>query len=286
MDNNQIQKLKAAGFSDQDIADYDQSQTTGAPTPVAGTDTTAPAADEAIPAYVGEAYHERSNWEYPAMAVNAVTSNAFPIAGALGGAATLYKANKVANAWMGKNAAETTAIQAQTAQRAEAAAQAARTAAGHQELQYAKMAARAPVQAGSVAPQILDAAGRPMAPAAMPTAPIAPAAMPAAPIAQVAEQPGIMQRGADIASKMRQFAASKVLGPAGEALGAAGKMLAPLAPAARVLAGPIGTGAQLLLHSGSTGPQVPMQGPFRGMEINPTTGRPWTPQELAQINGR
>jgi len=125
-------------------------------------------------------------------------------------------------------------------------------------------------------------------PAAPVTAPVAPTmtAPPVAQAARVVEQPGVMQRGADIASKMRQFAASKVIGPAGEALGAAGKALAPLAPVGRVLAGPIGTGAQALFHSGSTGPQVPMQGPFRGMEINPNTGRPWTPQELAQINGR
>jgi hypothetical protein len=31
------------------------------------------------------------------------------------------------------------------------------------------------------------------------------------------------------------------------------------------------------------GAHFPQKGPYAGMEINPNTGRPWTPQELAQF---
>jgi hypothetical protein len=32
--------------------------------------------------------------------------------------------------------------------------------------------------------------------------------------------------------------------------------------------------------------QFPQSGPMRGMEINPNTGRPWTPAELQQYNAQ
>jgi len=51
------------------------------------------------------------------------------------------------------------------------------------------------------------------------------------------------------------------------------------APVARVA-----TGAGLMAYSPNLGPQVPSAGPARGSEINPQTGRPWTPFELARYN--
>jgi hypothetical protein len=85
---------------------------------------------------------------------------------------------------------------------------------------------------------------------------------PAQPIPQTSS---MLQRGMDYANKMRQIAAERVIQNAGN-LAKAG----------------IGVGA--MTYSAPLGPQVPMQGPYRGMEINPMSGRPWTPQELAQIN--
>lgn len=46
-------------------------------------------------------------------------------------------------------------------------------------------------------------------------------------------------------------------------------------------------GAQLATYSPELGPRVPQTGPYRGMEINPRTGRGWSPEELNAIaNGR
>ena len=83
-----------------------------------------------------------------------------------------------------------------------------------------------------------------------------------------AEQPSIIQRGMDIASKMRQFAAERVIPSMGQA--------------ARSAINPVTVGIGSMLYSPSTGPDVPQSGPYKGMELNPRTRRPWTPQELAQ----
>jgi hypothetical protein len=61
------------------------------------------------------------------------------------------------------------------------------------------------------------------------------------------------------------------------------------APAARGIAdlaaryNPALVGAQLATHSTELGPKVPQSGPYRGMEINPRTGRGWSPEELNAI---
>jgi hypothetical protein len=44
-----------------------------------------------------------------------------------------------------------------------------------------------------------------------------------------------------------------------------------------------GTAASLALYPSSLGPPVPQSGPYRGMEMNPNTGRPWTRQELEAL---
>jgi hypothetical protein len=43
----------------------------------------------------------------------------------------------------------------------------------------------------------------------------------------------------------------------------------------------LGVGTAMLAPTG-TGPAVPSMGRMRGMEINPLTGRPWTPDQIAQ----
>lgn len=111
-------------------------------------------------------------------------------------------------------------------------------------------------QAGGAKPAptttLLDSRGRPIAPTAPTAAPVAPpSAVPQAPVAQ----PTMLQRGMDMASKIRNLAANRALS--------------------------IGGGAMFALQPSDLGPKVPQSGPFRGMEINPQTGRPFTEQELA-----
>lgn len=119
---------------------------------------------------------------------------------------------------------------------------------------------RIPVTApqAPVAPQILDAAGRPMAPSA-PSAPIAPQTVP--PAAPTTPQPSILDR---TTAMIRQLAANKVV--QGMAKGGAG-LTAALMP-------------------GNVGQNYnwPQSGPLKGYEINPMTQLPWKPEELAAYN--
>lgn len=88
--------------------------------------------------------------------------------------------------------------------------------------------------------------------------------------------PNIMQRGMDIASKMRQIAAERVVAPAANAATAA-------APYARGLGG-VAAAVTPGNMGQNYGAHFPQAGPQRGQEINPQTNRPWTPQELAMYN--
>jgi hypothetical protein len=99
----------------------------------------------------------------------------------------------------------------------------------------------------------------PVARPAIPTAPTAPT--PLAPQAAAAgaapEEAGILSRASDI---VRRLALDKV---------------APgLAKA--------GIGAGLMAYSPDLGPKVPSVGRMKGMEINPLTGAPWTPDQIKQ----
>jgi hypothetical protein len=84
-------------------------------------------------------------------------------------------------------------------------------------------------------------------------------------VAPQTQAPGMMRQGLDYANKMRQVAAEKVMQNAGNIAKA-------------------GVGLGALTYSAPLGPPVPTKGPYRGMEINPMSGRPWRPEELAQIN--
>ena len=108
---------------------------------------------------------------------------------------------------------------------------------------------------------------------------------PAAPVAAVAEPltDFVQQRGAFAP----QPAQAPVGGPAAAQATTFLDRIAALgnkyAPAARVA-----TGVGAMVMPGNVGQnygaQFPQSGPMRGMEINPATGRPWTPQELQQYS--
>jgi len=99
-------------------------------------------------------------------------------------------------------------------------------------------------------------------------------------------QPSVMQQGMDYANKIRQLAYDKAM----QGARGVGNAIESVAPDAQAIASRMapymkaGVGLGALTYSQPLGPQVPMQGQYRGMEINPMTNRPWTQQELQQIN--
>lgn len=109
-----------------------------------------------------------------------------------------------------------------------------------------------------------------------PSAPIAPGPNPASnPMWTASEAtpkaPSMIERGTQYAKEMQRIAAEKVM----QGARAAAPYVAPVARA--------GGAAAAALVPGNIGQNypVPQSGPYRGMEINPNTGRPWTPEELA-----
>jgi hypothetical protein len=85
------------------------------------------------------------------------------------------------------------------------------------------------------------------------------------------------EAGASFLDRMMQTASKYA--PAVERVG--GQIGRAVAPVARVLGSAPVMGAQMMLHSGDTGPAVPSVGRLRGSEINPLSGRPWTRNEIA-----
>jgi hypothetical protein len=120
-----------------------------------------------------------------------------------------------------------------------------------------KMAANAPK--GPVVPQAM--------PGVSTAGPVAPANMPAA------NQPQMRAPQPSMTNRVQAAAAQRIsnLPAMGEMLGGA------MRTAGRIL-GP----ASLALESSELGPKTPQSGRMRGMEINPLTGAPWTPQQIAQ----
>lgn len=89
------------------------------------------------------------------------------------------------------------------------------------------------------------------------------------------------QEGANFIQRMaRQFA------PMAESVAPVLQKIAPIVnnPITRFATGPVGQFIQGAAYSPSTGPQTPTSGPYRGMEINPMTHRPWTAAEIQQAN--
>lgn len=89
--------------------------------------------------------------------------------------------------------------------------------------------------------------------------PVVPNAMPA-PAAPAGPAPSLLDK---TTSMIRQLAANKVV--------------QGLAKGANVLGG-----AQIAAYSPELGPRTPQVGRMRGMEINPLTNRPWTPDQIKQ----
>lgn len=98
-----------------------------------------------------------------------------------------------------------------------------------------------------------------------PKGPVSPAQVTPPTSPSPTQAPGMMSQGLDYVNKMRQIAAEKVIQNAGNIAKA-------------------GVGIGAMTYSAPLGPPVPNKGPYRGMEINPMSGRPWRPEELAQIN--
>jgi hypothetical protein len=102
-----------------------------------------------------------------------------------------------------------------------------------------------------------------------PAAPITPAGPPSVaepiPINRIPPQPQPPSRATQLLDKttqmVRQLAANKLLQNAAR----------------------IGGTAAFALTPSNLGPPVPESGPYRGMELNPNTGRPWTRQELEAL---
>lgn len=255
---DEINKLKAAGFNDADIQAYinDQKSRAGQPAAVdpAQVDATQPIiADEKVPQYaVQEETFLPSMGQVGAMlpAVgNAVVAAAPYVAGAAG----LYGGGKLVGAV--KTAADAYKTGAATA---------SDIASRNVALQEARMAERAARAGQQVRPVV------PTATAGVPTAPAAPVAPPPTPVAQAA---GAAEQG--LVNRVKQTAASRITGlmpSMGEVLGGAGRFAARTAAPFATLAG----------YSGDLGPKTPQTGRMKGMEINPLTNAPWTPQQIAQ----
>ena len=221
----EIKKLREAGFTDADIQTFvnDQKSRAGQPSAVdpAQVDTSQPAvADEKVPAY--GAPPDTSALETVATGAAALAPYALPAAlgaAGLGTGVGLYKFGSKAldvGRDVGKQMAQSNAIEA---------ARAARLS-NRPGFGGVPQAAPAP----SAGPQIVNASGQPMRPVAGPVAPaVAPPAPAMAAPAPTAAQPNMMQRGMDYASKMREVAAQRVLPVMGQAGQMAGRGLAAVA---------------------------------------------------------
>jgi hypothetical protein len=240
-----ISAAKEAGYSDEEISAYQQAEAekNNRSTTVTTAVGDPPAPTTVVPEVEGGLLSP-SGGMTTAMAAGAG-------AAAVGGPAALYYAGK-------KIFAPAAASGAQLAQRGVGALENANELARATEQRVAaNQAAKAAAVAQPVAPSpILDSQGRPMQ---MQPRPVAPAGVPAAPVLQAAEQ-GVMNRAKQV---VQQLAMSK---------------LAPLA--GNLLKG--ANVASLAGYSSDLGPKTPQAGRMRGMEINPLTGAPWTPEQIAQ----
>lgn len=262
MTEAEVQKLRDGGISDAIILEMQKEESTskGQAAPTATTASELPEVDPNTPSRV---YTQARTNETPTEGSSATfAQGAMELAPVIGsglvaaapyaaGAAGLYGGSKLLGA--AKTAADAYKTGVQTA---------ADTAQRNVALQEARMAERAARAGGQVRPVVPTA---PVAPAAaVPTAPgpVAPAVTPtapAAPVARVAEQ-GVVNRAKQV---VQQLALSKLAPMAGNLLKGA-------------------NAASLATYSSDLGPKTPQTGRMKGMEINPLTNAPWTPQQIAQ----
>jgi hypothetical protein len=258
-----VQKLKSAGIDDAIILEM-QKEEAGKKGQAAPAADVAPALPEIDPNTPSTVYQQaqaagvptegrEQTWGQTATEVGGVLAdNAGKIgAGALG-AGGVYGAYKVGNWAKNLGDAYKTGVA---------------TNAATQEMRVLERLARGAGPEAEAAAQRLQQILQSRAPA-VPTAPVTPAPVappavapsaPAAPVARAAEQ-GIMNRATDI---VKRLALDKVL-----------PMASNIAKGANA--------AALMTYSPELGPKVPGTGRMRGMEINPLTGAPWTPEQIAQ----
>jgi DNA-binding transcriptional MerR regulator len=287
MDQAQIDKLRAAGFSDDEIRDYMSNQqeqpagrqpgqqseldrrNAGMATgdqepdldPNAPSETLARAQAAGVPTGGRESSFIS---DVATVAPVVLGENAGKLALGAGGLGAAYAANQVRKGMQARAGAAAAQATAQSAQAAAAMeqARAAQMAAQGVQQRFDARAAQQAARAIPSGPQILDAAGRPM----QPVAPSGPATSgPVAPQVAQAARPMPTAQPASMLDKttamIRQLAANKVL-----------QNVARLG----------GAGLTAGLTSGNIGQNymVPEAGRMRGMEINPLTGRPWTKEQL------
>jgi len=281
----EVQRLRENGFSDQDINEYaagleQQAQPQQAIAPVQPTEL--PTVSEVdIPNTPQPPV--ASNYEVGGMAIGSVPQiieGAKDLAIPAGG---LYGAYKAANAlgpgieaWRQASAAETAKANAASASAAAEAAKAeamSKQARAEQMTERGRMT-RAEMKAGRTPTMSRVPVTGPVSPSAIPpTTPVVRESvgmrnMPTTAATGTAAT-GALARGAEYAAQIRELAAQKAL------------QAAPTA--ARV-----GVGTTAALMPGNVGQNynVPTAGPLRGSEINPATRRPWTPEELARYNAQ
>jgi len=254
MDQQQIDKLRAAGYTDDDIRDFVANQ------PSLGNAATQTQAETLPEIDVTKPSDTLKQAEAAGIPTGARESSFLSDIATVAPVVLAENAGKIALGGLGAGALGAGALY-RSGKAKELEAEKLRQA-GIQQRFDAKLAAQQAAQArppapGPVAPSpILDQSGRPMQAAPRPVAPVAPAGMPPtpAPVSNLIDRTTTM---------MRQLAANKVV--------------QGIARGANVLGG-----AQMAAYSPELGPKTPQVGRMRGMEINPLTNRPWTPEQIAQ----
>jgi hypothetical protein len=213
-----IQAAKAAGYTEEEINAYMQAKPeTKTIAPVAPGEEVDPG--EPPPPPSAEGYTQAGEGNYlPALGTMAAAAAPYAIPAVATGAG-LYGASV---AKQGFNAMKA-AADARTAQ---ATAQMA-TAQGLQQRAEQRMAAQA-ARAVPTGPQILNAGGQPMRAPVPTVAPPVPTVAPPA-MTPTPAQPSVVQRGTELAAKMREFAAQRVMPAVGQAGQMAGRGLAAVA---------------------------------------------------------
>jgi hypothetical protein len=233
MNEQEIQKLRSAGFSEDDIQEYVANQTArsaqpGAQTPADQRDARGPELDPTAPSETLSRAREsgvptegrESSFLSDVATIAPVVAGqyAVPIAAAAGGGAALYGANQLRKGMQARAGAQTATATAQQAQ-AQAMMEQARAAQmqsqGLQE-RFAQRQATAGARAAPPGPQLLGPNGQPMRPVAPQMAPqmapqIAPQMAPAP--AMAPQQPSMLNRMVSAAAPYAR-AAARVAGPA------------------------------------------------------------------------
>jgi len=290
MTPDEIEKLRAAGFTDADIANYQKNAPavpSGATVAPSGdlpeiditkpSETLTRAREAGVPTQAPETTVWQDVKDIGMAVVPGVAENIGTIVGTGAGLGAIYGGSKMLGAYReGKRLEQETEKfrQEQLNKRAQLKAQ-----------PQVRPVAPAPSAASRVSP-ILDQFGRPIQAAPAPTAPVAPSPQSAAQAQNIAREQAIKNFAANKAGipelkvpvdQVRPVAPTQAPGIGSRIMQGAGQ----LARGAARLAGPLGVAYSLLAPSNAdTNYPWPMSGPLRGNEINPNTGMPWTREEL------